>query len=181
MVLYTPPLPPLQQPVTPPSRDRQVTGVTRIEPRQRREEGGGGRRSLRHRLIDLVMEEVEGLPDLSTPQKQRIRHSLDRFADRPAMVPPPTDEPAQPSPSPPPPPTSEQVVEMVAGLADDGPDPPDTPDADPDLAREEARQLAAQMRSLLALHTEEATKIATYVQALMNNVGPEAHQVDLDI
>lgn len=169
MVFYTPPLQRPPTPVTPPSKDRHVLGVNRIEERQRRDDRGREGRSLRHRLIDLVMDEVESLPDLSTPQKQRIRHNLGRFADRQP------DHPAgQP---PPPPPTPEQalaamtaeepapVEDLVSPVINDGVD---------------AIELGRQMQVLLGLHSERATKISNYIHALMA-VTPDSHQVSLDI
>lgn len=169
MAFYTPPLQRLPTPVTPPSKDRHVLGVNRIEARPRREEKGREGRSLRHRLIDLVMDEVESLPDLTTPQKQRIRNNLGRFADRQ-----PDHAPDHP---PPPPPTPDQTLAAMtaeeeiqaeaAALAavSDGVD---------------AVQLAQQMQILLGLHSERATKISNYIHALMA-VTPDSHQVDLDI
>ncbi|WP_133065542.1 hypothetical protein [Niveispirillum lacus] len=169
MAFYTPPIQRLPTPVTPPSRDRHVLGVNRIEERQRREEKGREGRSLRHRLIDLVMDEVESLPDLTSPQKQRIRHNLGRFADRQ-----PEQAAEQP---PPPPPTSEQTLavltaDVAAPSTDAGsPHPADGVDA---------AHLAQQIQILLSLHSERATKISNYIHALMA-VAPDSHQVDLDI
>lgn len=169
MAFYTPPLQRLPTPVTPPSKDRHVLGVNRIEERQRREEKGREGRSLRHRLIDLVMDEVESLPDLTTPQKQRIRNNLGRFAERQ-----PDHAPDHP---PPPPPTPEQSLAALTA----GEEMP--PDAAAPLAvgdGVDAVQLAQQMQILLGLHSERATKISNYIHALMA-VTPDSHQVDLDI
>lgn len=169
MVFYTPPLQRLPTPVTPPSKDRHVLGVNRIEERQRREEKGREGRSLRHRLIDLVMDEVESLPDLSTPQKQRIRHNLGRFADRQP------DHPAgQP---PPPPPTPEQAL---AAMTADEPTPAEDPVLPAVSDGVDAVELGRQMQLLLSLHSERATKISNYIHALMA-VTPDSHQVSLDI
>lgn len=156
-------------PVTPPSKDRHVLGVNRIEERQRREEKGREGRSLRHRLIDLVMDEVESLPDLTPPQKQRIRHNLGRFAERQ-----PDQTPDQP---PPPPPTPDQT--LAAMTADEVSPVEDA--AVPVVADGvDATHLAQQMQLLLSLHSERATKISNYIHALMA-VTPDSHQVDLDI
>ncbi len=169
MAFYTPPLQRPPAPVTPPSKDRHVLGVNRIEERQRREDRGREGRSLRHRLIDLVMDEVESLPELTPPQKQRIRHNLDRFAERQ-----PEQTPDRPPPSPPTPDqtlaamTAEDVITSESAslpVVSDGVD---------------AAQLAQQMQVLLGLHSERATKISNYIHALMA-VTPDSHQVDLDI
>lgn len=169
MAFYTPPLQRLPTPVTPPSKDRHVLGVNRIEERQRREEKGREGRSLRHRLIDLVMDEVESLPDLSTPQKQRIRHNLGRFADRQPDH--PADQP------PPPPPTPEQAL---AAMTADEPAPVEDPVAAVFNDGVDAVELGRQMQVLLSLHSERATKISNYIHALMA-VTPDSHQVSLDI
>jgi hypothetical protein len=169
MVFYTSPLQRLPTPVTPPSKDRHVLGVNRIEERQRREEKGREGRSLRHRLIDLVMDEVESLPELTMPQKQRIRNNLGRFAERQP------DHPAgQP---PPPPPTPEQalaalIAEEPAPVEEVGPPAPND--------GVDAIELGRQMQLLLGLHSERATKISSYIHALMA-VTPDSHQVSLDI
>lgn len=147
-----------------------MLGVNRIEPRQRREDDGRGKRSLRHRLIDLVMDEVDGLPDLSPPQKQRIRHSLDRLAEQPK---PDQQKAEQKDDQPPPPaPSAERAVEVVASIV--------TADPVPHHDGVDAVHLAAEMRRILALHTDRAVKIASYIHALMA-VTPDSHQVDLDI
>jgi hypothetical protein len=168
MAFYTPPLQRPPTPVSPPARDRHVLGINRIEERQRREEKGREGRSLRHRLIDLVMEEVESLPDLSVPQKQRIRHNLGRFSDRQ-----PDHPPGLP---PPPPPTPDQTLAAMTGDEDQVVEPP-SPTADDGV---EVAHLARQMQQLLSLHSERATKISNYIHALMA-VTPDSHQVDLDI
>lgn len=176
MVFYTPPLQRTPAPATPPAKDRPVLGVNRIEPRAQREERGQSKRSLRHRLIDLVMDEVDSLPDLSSPQKQRIRSSLDRFATTHAdqnADPAADGKGEQPAPSPPPPvPIQDHVGDVVAGIVVASSDiPSDGVDA---------VHLASEMRRLLALHTECAVKIASYIHALMA-VTPDSHQIDLDI
>ena len=169
MAFYTPPLQRLPTPVTPPSKDRHVLGVNRIEERQRREERGREGRSLRHRLVDLVMDEVESLPELTPPQKQRIRRNLGRFAERQ-----PDQTPDRP---PPPPPTPDQT--LAAMTADDAvtPENASLPVVSDGV---DAAQLAQQMQVLLGLHSERATKISNYIHALMA-VTPDSHQVDLDI
>jgi len=170
MVFYTPPLQRLPTPVTPPSKDRHVLGVNRIEERQRRDDKGREGRSLRHRLIDLVMDEVESLPELTPPQKQRIRHNLGRFAERQ-----PDHHPGQP---PPPPPTPEQA--LAALIAEEA--PPPVEDTGPPALNDgvDAVELGRQMQVLLGLHSERATKISNYIHALMA-VTPDSHQVSLDI
>lgn len=169
MAFYTAPLQRLPTTVTPPSKDRHVLGVNRIEERQRREEKGRDGRSLRHRLIDLVMDEVESLPELTPPQKQRIRHNLGRFAERQ-----PDQTPDQP---PPPPPTPDQALAVMtaddAGPAENAALPVASDGVD-------CARLAQQMQLLLGLHSERATKISSYIHALMA-VAPDSHQVDLDI
>lgn len=170
MVFYTPPLQRPPAPVTAPVKDRHVSGVNRIEPRDRREDDGRGKRSLRHRLIDLVMDEVDGIPDLSPPQKQRIRHSLDRFADQHK---PDQQKPEQKNDQPPPPPPSpEQAAEVMANIV--------AADPVPHHDGIDAVHLAAEMRRIMALHTDRAVKIVSYLHALMA-VTPDSHQVDLDI
>lgn len=166
MVFYTPPLQRLPTPVTPPTKDRSVLGVNRIEERRREDRGKGEGRSLRHRLLDMVMEEVESLPELSPPQKQRIRHNLGRFAQ---------NQPDQPPhPLPPPPTTPEHAAAVVADLLGED----DSAPSDEDGAV--AVHLASEMRRLLSLHSDRAMKIASYIHALMA-VTPDSHQVDLDI
>lgn len=169
MAFYTPPLQRLPTPVSPPSKDRPVLGVNRIEERQRRDEKGREGRSLRHRLIDLVMDEVESLPELTSPQKQRIRHNLGRFAERQ-----PEQTPDRP---PPPPPTPDQTL---AAMTEE--DTPPAAEVAPPAVGDgvEAVQLAQQMQVLLSLNSERATKISNYIHALMT-ITPDSHQVDLDI
>lgn len=118
------------------------------------------------------MEEVETLPDLTPPQKQRIRDNLEIHADRHAgrYARPPAD----PSPSvtterPPPPPVI--GLEEVLGAMGEG--EPREPAPGPD-------SLSTQMRQLLSLHTTTAAKISAYLHALQTTA-PEAHGVDLDI
>lgn len=190
MVLYTPPLQNIPPPVTPPSRDRPVVGVQPLGDRRR--EGQPDRRkgrSLRHRLLDLLMEEVENLPDLSTRQKQRIRRNLHRFAERPPLPPTPMERGPPPVEAPL---LAEAEVQPVIDNA-----PPPEPDqvisamADDIIGVEElaaaklaggmdAAQLSQEIERLLALHSEQAVKIASYIQAL-KTVTPNDHQVDLDI
>ncbi len=169
MVFYTAPLQRLPTPVTSPSKDRYVLGVNRIEERQRREDKGREGRSLRHRLIDLVMDEVDSLPELTPPQKQRIRHNLGRFAERQ-----PDQAPDQP---PPPPPTPDQTLAAMTAEEVSAPVEPSLPAVSDGV---DAARLAQQMHVLLSLHSERATKISNYIHALMA-VTPGSHQVDLDI
>lgn len=114
------------------------------------------------------MDEVEGLPDLSTPQKQRIRSSLDRFADQQK---PDQQKPEQP-PTLNPAPVAEQAADVVADIV--------AADTDAHQDGVDAIHLAAEMRRILALHTDRAVKIASYIHALMA-VTPDSHQIDLDI
>lgn len=165
MVFYTAPFQRLPTPVTPPAKDRHVLGVNRIGDRRQRDDKGKDGRSLRHRLIDLVMDEVDGLPDLTSPQKQRIRHNLGRFSDR---------QPDHPSGHPPPPPpTPEQALAALTEHDADGAVPPPSGDVDP-------AALTQQMQQLLSLHNERATKIANYIHAMMA-ITQDSHQVSLDI
>lgn len=181
MVFYTPPLQRLPSPVSPPATDKRVAGVERIgawkkgDPEDRQRRGAGDPRSLRQRLLDLVMEEVETLPDLSVPQKQRIRDNLERHADRqggryaaaPPEPPGPAGSAATDRPVPPP------VIGLEAVLGAMG-------DGDPAASELPADDLSTQMRQLLSLHTVAAAKIAAYLHAL-ETTAPEAHGVDLDI
>lgn len=165
MVFYTPPIQRPPMPVTPTVKDRSVLGVNRIGARERRDEGRErDGRSLRRRLMDLVMEEVETLPDLSVPQKERIRRNLDRFAEKhPGGA---TDLPPQP--------TLEQALDTVSRLYSE-----EDEEASSQVESAASRWLAYEMQRLLSLHTESATKIATYIHALMAT-SPDAHQVDID-
>lgn len=190
MVLYTPPLQNLPQPVTPPNRDRPVIGVQPVGDRRRQDQPDRRKegRTLRHRLLDLLMEEVDNLPDLSVPQKQRIRRNLDRLAEKPPAAPTPMERgPPLATPLPveagPPPvvdtlslPGSDQTISV---LADDVISAQEV--GLPRLADGmDATQLAQEIERLLALHSEQAVKIASYIQAL-RTVTPNDHQVDLDI
>lgn len=187
MVFYTPPLQNLPAPVTPVNKDRSVVGVQPVGDRRREEPDRRKGRSLRHRLIDLLMEEVEGLPDLSDRQKQRIRRNLDRFAERQPVAPPATER-GPPVPSP-------LMTDALPPIIDHVPLPPEPDQAIAALTAEDpeelataatlvdgmdATQLAHEIKRLLALHSEQAAKIASYIQAL-KTVTPEDHQVDLDI
>ena len=171
------------------------------------DQGRRGRegRTLRQRLLDLVMEEVETIPGITNPQKQRIRRNLDRYASHWPVVPADPAEggelaarsgdtmpamgtiaasssaaaPSVSSPGPPVifPPDLEQTLAIVAPPADIA--KPEEP-AEIHRERTEAQDLAHQLRHLLALHTDSAVKIATYIHTLMATTA-DSHQVDLDI
>ncbi len=178
MVLYTPPIQRLPVNATPPTRERRVAGVSKVAAQATGERDARQGRSLRQRLIDMVMDEVEELPDLTSEQRDRIRGNLDRFADRQSppegrqeTFPQPQPQPqAQPEAQPPPLPADPLAITLsaISGGEDDG-----------GPAASEAVKLAQQMRRLLELHSEQARKIAAYVHALQAMV-PETHQLTLE-
>ncbi|SNS36136.1 MULTISPECIES: hypothetical protein [unclassified Azospirillum] len=176
MVLYTPPIQRLPVSATPPTRERRVAGISKVAAQATGERDARQGRSLRQRLIDMVMDEVEEFPDLTQQQRDRIRGNLDRFADRqPApggqqetsQQPPPDT----PSPPPMPQPPADPLAVTLSAISDGG------ETSSPDNA--EAVKLAQQMRRLLELHSEQAKKIASYIHALQAMV-PETHQLTLE-
>lgn len=175
MVLYTPPIQRLPVSATPPTRERRVAGISKVAAQATGERDARQGRSLRQRLIDMVMDEVEEFPDLTQQQRDRIRGNLDRFADRqPApggqqetSQQPPPDTPSPPVPSPP----VDPLAVTLSAISDGG------ETSSPDNA--EAVKLAQQMRRLLELHSEQAKKIASYIHALQAMV-PETHQLTLE-
>ncbi|MFV3128473.1 hypothetical protein [Niveispirillum sp. KHB5.9] len=165
-----------------------MTGVQPVgDRRQGDQDRRKGGRSLRHRLLDLLMEEVESLPDLSVRQKQRIRRNLDRFAERPPLPPTPMER----GPPPAAPPLVEAATPVIDSVEPPVPDQTISVQTDDVISAEElaplklvdgmdANQLGQEIERLMALHSEQAVKIASYIQAL-KTVTPDDHQVDLDI
>lgn len=209
MVLYTPPIQRLPMPVSPPAKEKSVPAASAIGAWKRGDPDQGRRgreaRTLRQRLLDLVMEEVETIPGITGSQKQRIRRNLDRYATHwpvvpadPAdggqqAVPPDGSSPSTPSlpaastgavpsllPPVPPvilPPDLEETLAIVA------PPSSEAKTGEPvEMQRErtEAQELAHQLRHLLSFHTDSAVKIATYLHTLMGTAS-DSHQIDLDI
>lgn len=173
MVLYTPPIQRLPVPATPPARDRRVLGVSKVAAQATGERDARQGRSLRQRLIDMVMDEVAEFPDLTSEQRDHIRGNLGRFADRqPDHHPPPQQQPkgqtALARPSAPP----ANPVELAMTALDGAPDPAG-------MMPPESQQLAEQMRRLLEMHSDRAVKIASYIHALQAIV-PEAHSLTLE-
>jgi hypothetical protein len=180
MVLYTPPIQRLPVITSPPVRDRRVMGVSRVAAQATGERDAHHGRSLRQRLIDMVMDEVEEFPDLTPEQREHIRGNLGRFSDRqpdqnksqqhakeqhakeqPALVPPPI-----PAPLP------EDPVEVALTALEGGRDPAE-------VMPPESVRLAEQMRRLLEMHSDRAVKIASYIHALQALI-PESHSLTME-
>jgi len=130
-------------------------------------------RSLRQRLIDMVMDEVAEFPDLTAEQRDHIRGNLGRFADRQpdhhSQQQQAKDHPVT-TPVPPPPPAD--PVELALSAFKGGPEPTE-------MVPPESVRLAEQMRQLLEMHSDRAIKIASYIHALQATV-PEAHSLTLE-
>lgn len=206
MVLYTPPIQRLPMPVSPPAKDKSVSAASAIGAWKRGDPDQGRRgreaRTLRQRLLDLVMEEVETIPGITGSQKQRIRRNLDRYATHWPVVPAdPADGDQQAEPPDGTPPSTPSLPAASAGavpsllqpvilppdleetLAIVAPPSSDAKTGEPvevQKERTEAQELAHQLRHLLSLHTDSAVKIATYLHTLMGTAA-DSHQIDLDI
>jgi hypothetical protein len=172
MVFYTPPIQRLPVAATPPTRDRRVAGVSKVAAQAAGERDPRQGRSLRQRLIDMVMDEVEEFPDLTPEQREHIRGNLGRFSDRqPGQNKPQhqaNDLPALAALPPPP----EDPVELALTALKGGPDPAE-------MMPPESVRLADQMRRLLEMHSDRAVKIASYIHALQATV-PETHSLTLE-
>lgn len=148
-------------------------GVSKVAAQATGERDPRQGRSLRQRLIDMVMDEVEEFPDLTPEQRDHIRGNLGRFADRqPDHHSQQEQAKEQPASTAPPPPPPSDPVELALTAFKGVPDPADA-------VPPESVCLAEQMRRLLEMHSDRAVKIASYIHALQTTV-PEVHSLTLE-
>lgn len=154
-------------------RHAGVPAVDTVGDREPRREGSGQRRRKRRALLDLLMEEVEALPDLPADQKAAVRRNLRDFVRTETIRPRAVAPPGPPAAEPPPPAASGGIT----GAGDRGEPAADTaapilraalryPSAEEQARIEENARLEDELRRCLAQHTEAARKIATYIHAL---------------
>lgn len=163
MPLIQPYLPRPPDVVTPPVQSDTVPPITAVKDREARRDSSGERRRKRRALLDLLMQEVEAIPDLDPPHKERIRRNMRDFVRRETIRP----KPAQ---------GGEGVPEETVGQnpvhADEDHAGPilraalSPPSAEEQEQIEEAARLEGEFRRCLALHTERARNIAAYIHAL---------------
>lgn len=157
---------PLTQPAAPVRHDGKVAPTAAISDRRERRSGNDANRR-RRALFDFLMQEVHEIRELEPDQKIQVRDNLREFVRQQSLRPP--------GPPPPDPPTAAEATEAaVAVLA-----PPPPPDAPADQ-REVRQRLTEEVRRLLSLHSERATRIAAYVNGLLMATR-EMHVVDLDV
>ncbi len=178
MVWFNPtPTPIQQQPAAPRPEDRVLPVATvRDQPQQRSNQERNRRR---RQLFDILMQEVEAIPELEPKAKERLRVNLRELAreqDRPTparrplppaappVVAAPPAEEHHPEAPPAADPHADHVVAALVPVFD--PSEPVEGEALPLDAEENAR-VAEQLRRCLSLHTERARKISSYIQALL--------------
>lgn len=164
MVLPTAPLPPRPAPVSPPANRPTVAGVKPVGDRQ--PDDPGQRRPLRRRLLDLLMDEVETLPELPVESRDRIRRNLEDFA---RQHPGPGGQAGGGAGRD----TAPAMLDPVAVAAPEH----------PALSAEEQAQnraLAADLRRVLALHTPTAQKIASYIH-MLQATHPDPHALEIEV
>ncbi|QJE72922.1 hypothetical protein HHL28_07310 [Aerophototrophica crusticola] len=163
MAFFTPPIQrPILEPVRPPERRDGVTPAKPVGDRDKEDKGPGYKRRRRRDLLDFLKVEVDSLPDLTPDYRERVHRNLELFA-RHHPGPGPDGQPTQPTIG---------VVEAAAPV-----------DGHPDLPPEEQAEnlrLAQELDRLLSMHTEPASRIASYVHALQATA-PDAHQVEIDV
>ncbi|MFC7331995.1 hypothetical protein [Rhodocista pekingensis] len=159
-------VPPLQQPAAPVRQDVKVVPAAAISDRRDRRSGSDANRR-RRALFDFLMQEVHEIRELEPDQKALVRDNLRGFVQRQSLRSP--DQPVPPPPSP-----EEAADTVVAAMAP-------APSAElPADERENRRRLREEVRRLLMLHSDRATKIAAYIHGLMVATR-EVHVVDLDV
>lgn len=201
MVWFNPLPTPIQQSPAPPRPDDRVMPVAHVkdQPSKRSSQEKNRRR---RQLFDILMQEVEAIPELEAPAKARLRDNLRelaRYTDQP--IPPRQATPQAPNPAADPhrhaggqpdghaggqagghadghaggdDHHAEHVVAVLARppLAA-GPEPL------PPEAAEESLRLAEQLRRCLSVHTDRARKISSYIQALLA-LTEDVHTLELE-
>ncbi|NYZ14321.1 hypothetical protein HL658_17325 [Azospirillum sp. RWY-5-1] len=157
-------------------------GKDEPKPQDRRAADANNRR--RRRLLDLLFDEIEQIPDLDVRQKERLRRNLrSRVGQHDAVLPRP---PPQSATLPPLPPDAPDIRPA------DLPEVPIDPDriaaevttVDEDLPAEEMEEnavLAAQLRDCLTRRTETARKIAIYLHLLLSVDGALRPHVVIEV
>lgn len=139
------------------------------EERERREKNATNRQ--RRRLFDLLFDEIENLPTLDRPQKERLKHKIRaRITASPSAA-----DPVRPVP---PRPVGRSVEPdhdgIVAAIV------PDDPDHSMDQVEENAL-LAAQLRECLTMRTDAARRVAFYLTVLLGIDGAFVPHVTMDV
>lgn len=163
------------------SDERQKDGSAGQPDEQRDRRARDAANQQRRRLLDLLFEEIDGVPGLETAQRERLRRNLRaRLTPRPA---PAADAVAQGPPLPPERPDAgsailsplpEDETERIVALAAPKLDQP----ADEAAAN---AILAAQLRDCLARHSNAARKVAFYLRLLLSLDGAFRPHLVLDI
>lgn len=205
MVWFNPLPTPIQQSPAPPRPDDRVMPVAHVkdQPSKRSSQEKNRRR---RQLFDILMQEVEAIPELEAPAKARLRDNLRelaRYTDQP--IPPRPAAPTPPTQAPPQAPLVTADPHRHAGSQPDshtgghaeghaGSDdhhaehvvavlarPPlaSGPEPLPPEAAEESLRLAEQLRRCLSVHTDRARKISSYIQALLA-LTEDVHTLELE-
>lgn len=161
-------------------------GKDEPKPQDRRSADANNRR--RRRLLDLLFDEIDHIPDLDVRQKERLRRNLrSRVGQHDAVLPRPPPQTATP-----PPPIATPPADEPEHRPSDHPEVPVDPDriatevttVDEDLPAEEMEEnavLAAQLRDCLTRRTETARKIAIYLHLLLSVDGALRPHVVIEV
>lgn len=186
MVWFKGPTGPIQQAPIPPRPDERVHAVAPVNANPQRRSPDDRNRRRRH-LFDILMQEVDEIPDLEPTAKERLRSNLRQFAGYVEEEPPRrASPPPRPKAEPNPPHLlddhrlhAEHVVATLALGQAAGTDEGGRTDPTQDEAAAEALRVAEQLRRCLAVHSERARKISSYIHAIQA-LTSEIHTLEVE-